>query len=55
VVGGWRRLYNDELHNLNASPNIVRVIKWRRMGCAGPVARIGQMKTDKKFWSEGWT
>jgi hypothetical protein len=27
VVGGWRRLYNDELHNLNASPNIVRVIK----------------------------
>jgi hypothetical protein len=27
VAGGWRRLHNGELHNLYASPNIVRVIK----------------------------
>jgi len=25
---GWRRLYNEELQNLYASPNIIRVIKW---------------------------
>jgi hypothetical protein len=31
VVGGWRRLHNEELHNLYASTNIIRVIKSRRM------------------------
>jgi hypothetical protein len=34
------KLHNDELHNLYSSPNIVRVIKWRRMRCAGHVARM---------------
>jgi hypothetical protein len=29
VVGGWRRLHNEELHTLYTSLNIVRVIKWR--------------------------
>jgi hypothetical protein len=31
VVGGWSRLHNEELHNLYASPNIIRVIKSRRI------------------------
>jgi hypothetical protein len=31
VVGSWRRLRNEELHNLYASSNIVRLIKYRRM------------------------
>jgi hypothetical protein len=31
VVGGWRRLHNEELHNLYTSPNIIRVIKSGRM------------------------
>jgi hypothetical protein len=38
----WRKLHNDELHNLYSSPNIVRVIKSRRMRWAGHVARMGE-------------
>ena len=41
VMGEWRRLYNEELNNLYSSPNIVRVIKWRRIRWAGHVARMG--------------
>jgi hypothetical protein len=44
VAGGWRRLYNEELHNLYASPNIIRVMKSRRMTWVGHVARMGQMR-----------
>jgi hypothetical protein len=38
----WRKLHNEELHSLYSSPNIVRVIKSRRMRWAGHVARMGQ-------------
>jgi len=44
VAGGWRRLHKEELHNLYASPNIIRVIKSRRMRWTGHVARMGQMR-----------
>jgi hypothetical protein len=40
--GSWRKLHNDELHSLYSSPNIVRVIKSRRMRWEGHVARIGE-------------
>jgi hypothetical protein len=40
--GSWRNLHNDELHSLYSSPNIVRVIKLRRMKWAGQVARMGE-------------
>jgi hypothetical protein len=40
--GSWRKLHNDELHGLYSSPNIVRVIKSRRMRWAGHVARMGE-------------
>jgi hypothetical protein len=40
--GSWKELHNDELHSLYSSPNIVRVIKSRRMRWAGHVARMGE-------------
>jgi hypothetical protein len=40
VTGEWWRLHNEELNDLYCSPNIVRVIKWRRMRWAGYVARM---------------
>jgi hypothetical protein len=40
--GSWRKLHNNELHGLYSSPNIVRVIKSRRIRWAGHVARMGE-------------
>jgi hypothetical protein len=40
--GSWRKLNNDELHSLYSSPNIVRMIKSRRVRWAGHVARMGE-------------
>jgi hypothetical protein len=40
VTGGWRKLHNEEPHNLYSSPHIIRIIKSRSM--AGHVARMGE-------------
>jgi hypothetical protein len=41
VTGGWRKLHNEELHNLYSSPSIMRMMKTRRMRWAGHIARMG--------------
>jgi hypothetical protein len=44
VTGDRRELHNEELHNLYSSPNIIRMIKSRRMRWAGHVARMGETR-----------
>jgi hypothetical protein len=40
MTGGWRKLHNEELHNLYSSPSIIRIIKSRRTRWAGHVTRM---------------
>jgi hypothetical protein len=44
VTGDWKKLHNEELHNLRSSPNIIRMIKSIRMRWAWHVARMGQTR-----------
>jgi hypothetical protein len=44
VTGDWRKLHNEELHNFYSSPNIIRMMKSRRMRWAGHVARMGETR-----------
>jgi hypothetical protein len=48
MTGDWRKLYNEKLHSLYSSPNIIRMIRSRRMGWAGHIAR---MRTKKNAYS----
>jgi hypothetical protein len=41
VTGGWRKLHNEELHDLYSSPSIIRIMKPMRMRWAEHVARMG--------------
>jgi hypothetical protein len=50
--GSWRKLHN-ELHSLYSSPNIVTMIKSRRMRWAGHVARMGRREVFTGFWLGG--
>jgi hypothetical protein len=44
VTGGWRKLHNEELHNLYSSLSIIRIIKSRRMKWAGHMTRMGEKR-----------
>jgi hypothetical protein len=49
VTGGWRKLHNEELHNLYSSPSIIRMSKSRRMRLAGHVARMEEKRNGYKI------
>ena len=55
VTGEWRKLHNEELSDLDSLPNIVRVVKSRRMRWAGQVARMGEGRGLHRFlvWKPG--
>jgi hypothetical protein len=44
MEGGWRKLHHEQLRDLFSSPNIIRIIKSRRMRWAGHVARMGEKR-----------
>jgi hypothetical protein len=52
MPGDLRKLLNEELHKLYSSPSILRMIKLRRMGLAGNVARLGEKRNIYRILSE---
>jgi hypothetical protein len=51
VMGGWRKLRNEDIHDFYSSPSIIRMIKLRRMRWAG---RVDRMEGDeKRIWIIG--
>jgi hypothetical protein len=52
VTGEWRKMHNEELHDLFSSPSIIRIIKSRRMRWAGHVARLGRRGKRIDYWWE---
>jgi hypothetical protein len=52
VIRGWRKLYNEELHNLYPSPDVIRMIKSRRMRWEGHVARMEEKKNTYRVLVE---
>jgi hypothetical protein len=49
VTGKWRKLHNEELHDLYSSPSIIRIMKSRRMRWAGHVARMREKRNGYRL------
>jgi hypothetical protein len=47
VMGGWKKLHNEELRDLYSSPSIIRIINLKKMKWAGHVARMGRLLVGK--------
>jgi hypothetical protein len=52
VIREWRKLHNEELHDLYSSPSTIRIIRARRMRWAGHVARMGKREMHTGYWWE---
>jgi hypothetical protein len=52
VRAEWRKLHNEERHDLYSSPSIIRIMKSRRMRWAGNVARMGRRGKRIGCWWE---
>jgi hypothetical protein len=52
VTGGWRKLHNEELHNLYSSPGIISMFKSRKMRLAEHVARMVRRGMQIGYWWE---
>jgi hypothetical protein len=50
VKGGWRKLHNEELHDLYSSASIIRIMKSRRMRWAGHVARMEEKRNTYRLF-----
>jgi hypothetical protein len=48
IIGGWRRMHNEELHNLYSSPNVIRTIK-SRVRWYGNVASVEENGSEYRF------
>jgi hypothetical protein len=55
VAGGWRKVQNEELHNVHALQKIISMIKSMRMRWAGNVACVEEVRNAKKKKKIGWT
>jgi hypothetical protein len=52
MLGSWRKLYNEELHNLYCSPGLITMMKSRRMRWAGHLVNMGRRGMYVGFWWE---
>jgi hypothetical protein len=52
VIIGWRRMHDEQLHNLYCLPSIIKMIKSRRVRWEGHVARVGSRGMHIGFWWE---
>jgi hypothetical protein len=48
IIRGWRKLHKEELRNFHSTPNIIRMIKTKRMRCVGRVTRIEEKRNA--YW-----
>jgi hypothetical protein len=49
VIGGWRKLHNEDLHDLNSLPSVIRMIKSRGMRWAGHVAQMREKRNANRL------